>query len=135
MQESWKRRAFRIVQQRQLCSCMNDTKRRELCHAMRFDMPFPPPFTMKTLFEECQSEPMQDDYYLGDLEEPFGFGTDQFDGIAIEWIRIHPRLLVHRGRLISPQLLDASEQLEYLLHKHSIPFAKQDMDYLIYGDR
>lgn len=78
---------------------------------------------------------MQDDYYLGDWEEPFGFGTDQFDGIAIEWIRSHPRLLVHRGRLISPQLLDASEQLEYLLHKHSIPFAKQDMDYLIYGYR
>lgn len=44
MEEPWKRQAFRIVQQRQLCSYMNKTKWNELCNAMRFEMPFPPPF-------------------------------------------------------------------------------------------
>lgn len=75
-----------------------------------------------TLFEEQQPEPMQDDYDLGDWEDPFEFGADQFDGIAIEWIRIHPRYLEHRGRLIPPQVQDASEQLESLLQKirHSL---------------
>lgn len=44
MEELWKRQAFRIVQQRQLCNCMNNTKWNELRNAMRFEMPFPPPF-------------------------------------------------------------------------------------------
>ena len=107
MEESWKRQAFRIVQQRQLCSCMNNTKWNELRNAMRFEMPFPPPFTMKTLFEEQQPKP----------------------------IRIHPRYLERRGRLIPPQVQDASEQLESLLQKYAIPFEQYGSDYLIYGYR
>lgn len=88
-----------------------------------------------TLFEEQQPEPMQDDYDPGDWEDPFEFGADQFDGIAIEWIRIHPRYLEHRGRLIPPQVQNASEQLESLLQKHVIPFEQHGSDYLIYGYR
>lgn len=137
MEEEWKRKAFRIVQQRQLCSCMNDTKWRELRRAMGYEMPFPPPFILKTLFDREMQQPegMQDAFYPGDWEDAFAYGADQFDGIAIEWIRIHPRLLEHRGRLIPPRLLDASDRLECLLQTYHIPFEKQGVDYVIYGYR
>lgn len=47
----------------------------------------------------------------------------------------HPRYLEHRGRLIPPQVQDASEQFESLLQKYVIPFEQHGSDYLIYGYR
>ena len=42
----------KIVQERQLTSCMNNTKWDKFRHAMLEEMPFRPPYEIKTLFDE-----------------------------------------------------------------------------------
>lgn len=69
-----KEKALLIIENRNLCSYMNDTKWGELRHAMLREMPFPPPYIMKTIFEDkCpQEECFQKDVaFAGDWNEGF----------------------------------------------------------------
>lgn len=69
MKRNLNRKIFNVIESRNLCSYMNYTKWCELRNAMTNDMPFPPPYIMKTLFEnECKYEKEfeKDVYYLGD---------------------------------------------------------------------
>lgn len=95
--DDWNQKIRRIVEQRQLCGYMNDTKWNELRRALSFH--------------------------------------DRVHGIAIEWMKIRPRYLKHRGKLIPPELVDASTEFEGILDKYHIPYEEQNGTYCIYGYR
>lgn len=52
LQKHLKDSVFHIVCERNLCSCMNNTKWCELINAIKMEMPFPPAFSMKYITEE-----------------------------------------------------------------------------------
>lgn len=133
-----KKKAFEIVKQKNLCSYMNGTKWNELRNAMLNDMPFPPPYIVKYLFEdECPEEKnfQQDVFYLGDWYEGLTYDNYFHGEFAIEWIKVRPRYLKHRGRFVEPEVIDASEKFEEILKQYSIPFEKENGVYCIYGYR
>ena len=121
-----------IVAQRQLTSCMNDTKWNELRTAMTEEMPFPPPCSVKFLTGTEPPEP--DLYHTGDWHYVYAIDGEAFNGaFAVEWIKIIPVLYKHRGRLVPPDITDASAELAEILNNHSIPYEEKSGDYLIYG--
>lgn len=134
-----KERVRKIIQQRNLCSYMNDTKWNELRTAMMNDMPFPPPYILKFLFEdEAVGEKYfhEDVNYLGDWYYGFALEGHYFNGaFAVEWIKVRPRYLKHRGRLIEPEVIDATDKFVEILKQYSIPYEESDGVYCIYGYR
>lgn len=135
-----KRRAQSIVESRNLCSYMNDTKWSELRHGMLKEMPFPPPYILKTIFEEeCQQEEYfrKDVTWIGDWNESFLY--DEYSGarewFVIEWIKVRPRYLKNRGKLVEPECVDATGKFEEILAKYRIPYEENNGVYCIYGYR
>jgi len=138
MTKNLKEQAFQIVQQRNLYSLMNDTKWRELRMSVLNEMPFGPPYIMKTLFEqECKyEEEFQNDVcYLGDWYEGLTYGEYFHGYFAIEWMKVRPRYLKSRGKLIGPEVIDASDQFEKILNQYHIPYEIENGMYCIYGYR
>ena len=136
MNQSLKEKAFKIVSTRNLCSYMNDTKWNELRWDVLNLLPFPPPYKMKTLFDDYCDEVMnfqEDVWYHGDWYEGLTY-ENHFNGyFAIEWIKVRPRYLKHRGQLIAPEMIDESKEFEQILKHHSIPFEMKNGAYCIYG--
>ncbi len=133
-----KKKALSVVEKRNLCSCMNDTKWKELRNAMWNEMPFPPPFILKTIFEEgCPQESFfqTDVTYLGDWDESFLYDNYLEMWFVIEWIKVRPRYLKKRGRLIKPELIDATGLFVDILTKYHIPYEEKNGVYCIYGYR
>lgn len=133
-----KREAISVVENRNLCSCMNDTKWKELRNAMWDEMPFPPPFILKTIFEkECPQERyfQTDVTWLGDWNEGFLYDNCLDMWFVVEWIRVRPRYLKKRGRLINPELIDAAKQFVDILTRYNIPYEEKNGVYCIYGYR
>lgn len=135
-----KRRALSIVESRNLCSCMNDTKWGEFRRAMLKEMPFPPPYILKTIFEdECPQEKyfQKDVTWIGDWEEGFLYDEylDAKEWFVIEWVKVRPRHLKSRGKLIEPECVDAAGKFEEILEKCSIPYEENNGVYCIYGYR
>ncbi|MDE6781078.1 MAG: hypothetical protein K2J40_06435 [Ruminococcus sp.] len=135
MSGNLKEKAFKIVKQRNLCSYMNDTKWSELRSAMLNDMPFPPPYAMKTLFEDCGEDISEDVYHIGDWYEGFCIGEYFNGGFAVEWIKVRTRILKYRGLLISPEVLDETAEFVGVLKKYNIHYEEKDGIYTIYGYR
>lgn len=130
----------RIIQQRNLCSYMNDTKWNKLRTAMINDMPFPPPYIIKFLFEETDDETVgnasfcrEDVYYQGNWHSGFAV-ENYFNGaFAIEWIKVRPRYLKHRGKLVEPEIINAEEEFLKILKRYSIYYEENNGVYCIYG--
>jgi len=120
-----------IIIDRGLCSYMNDTKWRELQASIE-GLSFPPPYKVKWLDDESVSVEFDEDVsYLGDWsDEAFCRWGNYF---LIEWIRVRPRRLVHRGRLVAPEVVDESVEFEDILLRHNIPFEKDGAVYTIWG--
>ncbi len=131
-----KEKILRIVNERNLCSYMNNTKWNELITAVKNEMSFPPPFDIKYLTQEevTQSEFENKDVdYWGDWEGE-NFPTQEYY-INIEWIKIRPRYLKYRGKLIAPELVDESKKIKEILERYNISFEEKDGFYCIYGYR
>ena len=139
MASDLKEKVREIVTQRNLCSYMNNTKWNELRTAMMNDMPFPPPYIIKFLFEDeaiGEKHFSEDVYYLGDWYSIFAIEGHYFNGaFAVEWIKVRPRYLKHRGHLIKPEVIDAEDKFVEILRQHSIPYKENDGIYCIYGYR
>lgn len=140
MFEDIKKRALSVIEKRNLYSCMNDTKWGELRYAMLKEMPFPPPYILKTIFEdECPQEKyfQNDVTFIGDWNE--GFLCDESLGVkgwfVIEWIKVRPYYLKYRGKLVEPERIDAAGKFEEILTKYSIPYEENNGVYCIYGYR
>ena len=127
-----KEKVLRWISEKGLTSYMNDTKWLELQTAMNEEMPFPPPYILKSLFEDKSLLEFGTEvsYHGGWDDEAFLWG----DFYKIEWIKIRPRYLLHQGRLISPKLMDATDELISVLKKYSIPYEEDDDGaFIIFG--
>lgn len=135
-----KKRVLSIMESRNLCSCMNNTKWGELRQAMLKEMPFSPPYIIKTIFEdECPQEKyfQEDVTWTGDWNESFFYDeySDEKGWFVIEWIKVRPRYLKYRGELMEPECLDAAGKFEEILAKYHIPYEENNGVYCIYGYR
>lgn len=134
-----KERVRKIVQQRNLCSYMNNTKWNELRTAMMTVMPFPPPYLLKFVFEDedvGNKRFYTDVYQLGDWYDVFAIDGAYFNSsFAVEWIKTRPGYLKHRGKLIEPEIIAAEDIFIDILKKHSISYEEKDGVYCIYGYR
>lgn len=139
MAKNLKERVKNIVRQRNLVSYMNNTKWNELRNAMMNEMPFSPPFIVKFLFEEnCLEQQFleKDVDYSGDWYYGLSIDGHYFNGaFAIEWLKIRPRYIKHRGMLIAPEIIDAEDIFVSILKKYSIPYEENNGVYCIFGYR
>ena len=136
--EKYKKKINNIVQQKGLCSMMNNTKWKELKKGIS-ELPFLPPFVIKSVDEEetFYHQFKEDVYYTGD----WGMYLDNYLGgdiyatpfYAVEWIKIRPRLLKHQVRLIESKVIDETDEFLAILKKYNIPFEEQNGAYIIYG--
>ena len=131
-----KKKVSHIICERNLCSYMNNTKWSELIIAIRNEMPFPPPFSIKYVTQniDIQDELEKGDvYYLGDWEgEEFPAQEYYFN---IEWIKIRPCYLKSKGKFVEPEKIDGTNKFEEILHKYSIKYELKEGLYCIYGYR
>ncbi len=137
MAEDLKESVKKIVRQKQLFSCMNATKWKELRSSMLDEMPFQPPFIVKYLFEDgCVDDLRQDVSYTGDWYYAYALDGEYFDAsFAIEWIKVRPRYLKSRGALVEPEMISAESVFIELLKKYNIHYEEDDGAYIIYGYR
>lgn len=123
------------IARRGLTSWMNDTKWREFRKAMETEMPFPPPYLYKTLFEEEAGLPdfSRDVRYLGD------YGPEDFAGHdyrVIQWVKVRPRYYSWEGGLTGKAVLhDAEAEFTAILDRLHIPWEEEKGVYTIYGYR
>ncbi|WP_413362966.1 DUF6678 family protein [Lysinibacillus sp. 3P01SB] len=124
-----KARVMKTVAERNLVSVMNDTKWRELQDAVINTLLFPPPYQAKYLLEGR--------LYPEEFETDVSYWGDWIEGIvpfySVEWIRVRPRYLKHRGRLVSPEVIDITDEFVKLLKELSIPYRLENDTYIIYG--
>lgn len=136
MLDEFKKKVYSIIEKRNLCSYMNNTKWDELITAVRNEMPFPPPNEIKYLTQDDipQTKVLNEDvYYWGDWNgEYFPPREDYFN---IEWIKVRPRYLKYRGKLIAPEVVDESKTFEAILIRYNIPYVEENGLYCIYGYR
>lgn len=131
----------KIVQERQLTSCMNNTKWDKFRHAMLEEMPFRPPYEIKTLFDEddtfIQNFIKWDANYCGAYDE------EEFAGFhykVIEYLVVKTRYCdVTGGRVAAYKTWhDAAKEFVELMEKYHIPYVpyeKTDDTFIIYGYR
>lgn len=130
-----------IVQKRQLTSCMNNTRWDKFRSAMITEMPFRPPYEIKTLLDEddsfIQKFVMHDAAYCGFYdEEEFVY----FNYKVIEYLVVKTKYCdVTGGRLIEHKTWhDATEEFIGLMKKYHIPYVPYenvDNTFIIYGYR
>ncbi|MBD3922935.1 hypothetical protein H8B09_29780 [Paenibacillus sp. PR3] len=127
--DRYKAKVMNAVKERQLTSIMNKTKWKELQTAVLKILPFPPPFQAKYVLVESTSpnEFEEDVWYVGDWVE----GLMPF--YDVEWIRVRPRRIVNIGRLISPEVIDITEEFIGILKEYSIPYHCSSDSIYIYG--
>jgi len=129
LEDRGKAKIKRLLTERSLTSHMNDTKWRELCAAVYSELPFPPAYQAKRVFDEdAPSLPFAPNY-LGD----WGTTPEAQLDLTIEWIRIAPRYSVHRGTLISPEIRDCSDQLRSILDRLKLMYAEKDGFFTVFG--
>jgi hypothetical protein len=117
------------VERRQLTSMMNTTKWAKLVHAVAEELPFPPPYQRKDVLKTTP-EPEHFDtdvWYHGDWHEgilPYA---------SIEWVRIRPRYVQSKGRLLPHEVVDEEKQFVEILQRYRIPYRHNGDSYWIYG--
>ncbi len=126
-----------IISSRNLTSYMNDTKWKEFRKAMLYEMPFPPPYEMKTLFESdsyvntfTASEPLcTGDYSL----ETFAGGNYKI----IEYITVKPFYYECQGGQLSyKRIFHTADNIFWnILNKYNIYYEKINDSCYIFGYR
>ncbi|MBO9128529.1 DUF6678 family protein [Bacillus sp. 165] len=117
------------ISQKNLHPIMNNTKWEKLQKAIINDFPIPPPFQVKYVLEDNPvPESFEGDvWYLGDWKE----GILPF--YSVEWIRVKPRYLKHKRRLIDDEVIDFTKGFRTLLQELKIPYVEKNNDFYIYG--
>lgn len=117
-----------IIRERNLTSCMNNTKWKEFIKAINEEMPVMIPCDYLTLFG---TGPF---FTEGFDDEHLGYKLK-----AIEWVRVKPKFYVskYKGRLVEDdkELCDFEQEFLCLMDKYSIPYEydSENEEYIIYG--
>lgn len=114
-----------IVQQKQLTSCMNNTKWDLFRSTMLEEMPFPPPYEIKTLFDE--DDIFIKNFITNDASCQGCYIDEDFVNLnykTIEYLVIKTRYYhTSGGRLVSHKIWnDATSQFLELMKKYHIPY-------------
>ncbi len=138
----YKQKVLQEVEHRGLTSIMNDTRWEKLKVGVYQQLPFPPAFQVKNILSP-EPSPVQFEedvtYHgdwltiLGDLSDDAQFCDWQHPAFDVEWIRVKPRCLEHRGQLVADELVDIEEPFVALLKECRIPYVCKEGDYWIYG--
>ncbi len=134
--KSMAERVAEIVQKRQLTSCMNNTKWNRFREAMIYEMPFCPPYEIKTLFDEetafIANFIASDIWYQGDYDEE-DFVDCNYK--IIEYLAVKPKYYERTGGLLveTKILHSAEETFVQLIKNYHIPYQKSGDAYIIYG--
>jgi len=132
-----KDRVRKLVSEKGLASYMNNTKWKEFVYAMEHELPFPPPYVYKTLFEDGD---MPYNRFITEANSPGSYDEESFEWWnfkIIEWVKIHPRYYVNRGGILVKKLELHDEEQEFtaVLDKYNIPYEENNGEYIIYGYR
>lgn len=109
---------------------MNDIKWTQLQRAIRRELPFGPPYQLKVVLNSHpEPEHFESDVdYWGDWSDeclsPF---------YEIEWLRVRPRFLRRRGRLIAPEVQSVEPEFLAILDRYHIPHRCDGDTIWIYG--
>ncbi|WP_088068135.1 DUF6678 family protein [Gottfriedia luciferensis] len=125
-----KKKLYKALEKKQLCSVMNNTKWRQLKEVVLTTLPFVPPLQIKTVLEDT---PNPQDF--DNDNNVYGSG-DWMDGVPrplIEWIRVRPMRLESNGLNITPKVIDISNEFLEILHKYKIPYKIDNNTIYIYG--
>ena len=126
-----------IIRQKHLSSIMNDTKWLKLQTAILSTADFEPAYSVQLLTDEIEHSPVlgKAPTYLWAWEliyENWEYAPPPF--FNIKWMAIQPLFEIHKGRLVTPEIIDKSDVLLNILHKYRIPFEKEDEHtFVIYG--
>lgn len=123
-----KEKVTSVVEQENMISIMNNTKWLELQRSVR-KLPFLPPFEIKYVTDIHEPEPFDKDVcYTGNWDDelllPF---------FNIEWIKVRPRYIKHRGRLVNGEIVDEKDMFIEILEKYSISYEEENDTFIIYG--
>ncbi|MCM1506432.1 MAG: hypothetical protein NC177_04765 [Ruminococcus flavefaciens] len=131
MADNLKHKVLNILERRNLCSYMNNTKWNELINSMLNDMPFPPPYDIKyiDIDHSTGDDVNKGIYHYGDWYETFLLT----ENVLIEWVKIKPVILKHRGLLIPPEVIDETQELITILEKYNIPYTEKNNIFIVYG--
>lgn len=124
-----KKRIRRILSEQGLTSYMNDTKWRELCLGIA-ELPFPPSYQVKLVGQDLPSSELE---YAPPSGGDWGQTPEGAVGFHIEWAKISPRMSLHRGMLVSPEIIDCSEELRALMRRLRLPFVEDGDYFTLYG--
>lgn len=132
-----KNKAKKYIEKEQLVSFMNNTKWEEFRKAMLEEMPFPPPYIMKTIYE-IEDDSKYYTHFISDVNYLGGYDEESFVWLQyylIEWIKVRPRYYeVQGGRLAFKKIThDAEKEFVEILNKYYINYEKTNDLYVIYG--
>lgn len=113
---------FRIIQQRQLTSVMNQTKWRQLVQELSLSEQYNPQVRYKTI----QSPQL------------YGFSHVWWDELlqisaSIEWLDINPLKSEYQGRLLPSKITDYSAETETAIRRAKVPFTREENCFRIWG--
>ncbi len=116
------------IEARGLVSVMNDTKWRELVLAVK-KLPFAPAFQIKYVLGVAPVPPSfeQDVWYGGD------WGEGLYPHYSVEWIRVRPRIVRHRGNYASPEVEDIESAFVAVVSEVGVPHRKRGDCIEIFG--
>ena len=139
-----KEKIMRIVSQKGMYSCMNNTKWRELKKGVE-TLPFEPPYVVKTVDEEInESHKFDKDVshcgdwgdFDGDHADELGSDMIRIPFYAVEWIKVRPRYIKHQGHLMPEAIAeDITEDFLAILKMYNIPYEEDNGTFIIYGYR
>lgn len=117
------------VDRRGLASFMNRTRWAALIKAVHEELPFPPPFQIQAVTGPRQALWENDDVnHWGDWSAE---GVEPV--LEIEWMRVVPRYLKHRGVLIAPEVIDCRAEFRELVKRLRLPWREDERGIWIYG--
>ncbi|HYC75653.1 DUF6678 family protein [Brevundimonas sp.] len=117
------------MDRRGLASFMNRTRWAPLCKAVHEELPFPPPFQIQDM-----TGPRQVLWASDDVDHWGDWSAESLEPVlSIEWMRIVPRYLKHRGMLVAPEIIDCTTQLRDLVKRLRLPWREDERGIWIYG--
>ena len=126
-----------------LIRVVDETSWSNLVNAVITEMPFQPAFIIKYVTHpftiKCcgDNSAIQGENFVADVSYWGNWNGENFPSkeyyYRIEWIKVRPRYLKPRGKLIKPEVIDVSKEFEDILNRYSIPYELRDGTYCIYG--